>query len=677
MSSQETKDHRTVRTRAKQACLHCNRRRIRCNVVQMRPCQNCLSLNVPCEVGVSKRGKYPRKKTARQHATSQTDGNSVQLPASSGKGETHSFTLPVVDKPKAGDSHDHLIPGTASTHQTVFFGESSPLTVVIDEGRRSPEKGTNEMHMTRFHYPIPERLDAFSTRDEAFRAHKIKQEAQLKADGAFSYPPSETCDTLLQAYFDWFHPCFPILDRAAVHESYTQGSLSPLLLQAMLFIGVSLCTDEAFARTEFSVRYWAKFLFYSRAKAIYDAEWESNKTVKIQSLFLLSFWRGGPSEERDIRFWLGIAIDLAQKRGMHLMSKFSFNSRREERLWKRLWWSLYARDQQSAAALGLPPHIRDEDCDVAMLEPDDIREEIVGGQSPFGVQCMEDLSYPAEMAKLAKLLRSIVSTQYSPVGPSPNDTSRAALHQQLVDWESSMPSELKPENAKTPRAKFLAGLLHMTYHNLYILLYRPSFLHPPDGALDSQGQIALDAATKSTRVLEDMLSHNLVQHGPPHLITHAFSTLCLHTIHFRRTSGTGRKLAEHRARLCLLSLQELQKSWDLENWVLNLFFRCLDDRTARTLRPVDASAPSPKTETRDLVPAIPDSFPALNIISEAGGQTLDTPLEEKYPTGDISAPSDWYSLFNSAEDYPDISGVAPSHDASLNLQNLESLYRFL
>ena len=58
MSSQEASGHRQVRTRAKQACLHCNRRRIRCNVLQMRPCQNCLSLNVPCEIGVSKRGKY-------------------------------------------------------------------------------------------------------------------------------------------------------------------------------------------------------------------------------------------------------------------------------------------------------------------------------------------------------------------------------------------------------------------------------------------------------------------------------------------------------------------------------------------------------------------------------------------------------------------------------------------
>lgn len=207
------------------------------------------------------------------------------------------------------------------TQQTVFLGESSPLTCVIDEGRsRSPDKGyANEMSKTRLHYPIPERLDASTTRDEALHAHKTDMEEQLSRNGAFSFPSKEIKESLLQAYFTWFHPCFPILDRKVVHDSYQDGSLSPFLLQAMLFIGVSLCTDTAFASTGFRTRYRAKFLFYSRAMAIYDADWESNKITKLQALFLLSFWRGGPSEERDTRFWLEVGICLAQKRGMHVM----------------------------------------------------------------------------------------------------------------------------------------------------------------------------------------------------------------------------------------------------------------------------------------------------------------------------------------------------------------------
>lgn len=288
--------------------------------------------------------RYPRKKALRQLGTPQegdslisdstvSADNSIFQP-----GDSSLVPIDASDSPdqrhrlgQRGSSATHsrnsfgtswISPGDTTTvsHQTVFLGESSPLTCVIDEGRRSPEKGpANAMQNTRLHYPIPERLEANSTRDEALRAHRRKVQEQLNADGAFSYPPTETCAILLRAYFTWFHPCFPILDRLAVKQSYVHGDISHLLLQSMLFIGVSLCTDEDFARTEFSVRYRAKFLFYSRAKAIYDADWESNKTTKLQSLFLLSSWRGGPSEERDTRFWLGVAISLAQKRGMHMM----------------------------------------------------------------------------------------------------------------------------------------------------------------------------------------------------------------------------------------------------------------------------------------------------------------------------------------------------------------------
>lgn len=196
------------------------------------------------------------------------------------------------------------------TDPTVFLGESSPLTTVMDP--RHP----------RLHYPLPPRLLPASTRDEAVRLHQVQQAAHLESNGALSFPPEATVNALLKAYFTWFHPCFPIVDRVAICRAKAQSGLNgipPLLLQAMLFIGVSLCDDETFARTEFPVRYRAKFLFYSRARAIYDADAEANPIVKLQALFMLSSWRGGPGEERDVRFWLSIAVSLAQKRGMHMM----------------------------------------------------------------------------------------------------------------------------------------------------------------------------------------------------------------------------------------------------------------------------------------------------------------------------------------------------------------------
>lgn len=53
--------------------------------------------------------------------------------------------------------------------------------------------------------------------------------------------------------------------------------------------------------------------------------------------------------------------------------------------------------------------------------------------------------------------------------------------------------------------------------NLYILLYRSSFFQSACDTLETDDQVALDRATRSTRILEDMLSHGLVQHGSLHL----------------------------------------------------------------------------------------------------------------------------------------------------------------
>ncbi|PYH94552.1 hypothetical protein BO71DRAFT_398818 [Aspergillus ellipticus CBS 707.79] len=146
MSSPAGANSRQVRTRAKQACLHCNQRRIRCNVLQERPCQNCVALNVPCEIGVSKRGKYPRKKTPGKLSTPRKDGSGPSISETPSADHPHtpsatstlqrSLHLKSHDSPLTGQPRvNPYIPGDpAVSHQTVFLGESSPLTVVIDEG---------------------------------------------------------------------------------------------------------------------------------------------------------------------------------------------------------------------------------------------------------------------------------------------------------------------------------------------------------------------------------------------------------------------------------------------------------------------------------------------------------------------------------------------------------------
>jgi hypothetical protein len=148
-------------------------------------------------------------------------------------------------------------------------------------------------------------------------------------------------------------------------------------------------------------------------------------------------------------------------------------------------------------------------------------------------------------------------------------------------------------------------------------------------------------------------------------------------------TGTARKLAEHRAKLCLLGLKELQKSWDLENWVLDLFFRCLDDRTARDLRLADVTVPQSGTPTlsgiEEMPPVNPVSGPYRQLSPRPTDGILATP--QIAPTLNLAEEAainmDWYELFNMEGD--DVMGLAGSlsNPDYLNPQNLEFLYRFL
>ncbi|KAJ5957943.1 hypothetical protein N7501_012222 [Penicillium viridicatum] len=661
------------RTRAKKACLSCNSRRVRCNVLEMQPCQNCVSWSLACEVGVSRRGKYPRRKKKGSAQTSATPKNTVNT--SDSRVIQRQFPLP-----GQGSQYPPARPATAEDviHKTVFLGESSPLTCVVDEGRRSPDKGyACSIQKGRLHYSISGISGTTESSQDSLGACRKLIHDRLTREGAIVFPSPTVCDTLLQAYFHWLHPCFPILDRGDMQSDYQDGRLSPLLFQSMLFIGVSLCSDTALNITGFNNRYQAKEVFYQRAKDIYDSGWETDTVIKLQSLFLLSFWRGSPMEERDVRFWLGAAISLAQKKGMHVMSKLSFLNTKDQKLWKRIWWALYVRDQQTSAALGLPPRIRDEDCQIADLEAADFEEsEPMGPPEIFRTPPKVHIPYVIGMAQLARLLREIVCSQYLPGRSKLDNDARPMLHQRLVDWESLLPKEMQFQMPMSKEAMFLVGMLHMAY--------KPLFLQPPGQSANPEGNVALDAATRSTRILEDMLSENLVQHGSVHLITHTFSALCIHTIHFGRVIGTARKLAEHRAKLCLLGLKELQKSWDLENWVLDLFFRSLDDRTARDLRLADPAMPSTLQtgdgqNSEDMSPASPASGSYRPRSPNTAEDLLQTPnmMHHHNPGEEAAINMDWYELFNVEGD--DVMGLAGSlsNPEYLNPQNLEFLYRFL
>lgn len=454
----------------------------------------------------------------------------------------------------------------------VFLGESTSLRYVTAGEAPTPAI------RPRLHHSVPHAVKAEALIPEWEAERRRKRMEALQAEGAFSFPPSDARIALLEAFFQWFHPHFAVVDEADLWKSHRQGTISPLLLQAMLFIGVIHCEELTLRNLGWGNRHRARYIFYIRAKDIYDASYETNKLVVLQAVFLMSFWRAGALLEKDARHWLSVAISLAQNKALHRATGDC--DEKTAKLKRRIWWSVYIRERQCSSALGLPNRIRDEDCDVETLTTADFEHAYLPTTSPIDAERYKD--YGVGMVQLADFLGKIVDAGYLPNRTlKPKD--RAQIRDELYRWKQKLPLVMQVSVDTGDDPSFQASMLHLAYNNLLMLLYRTDFINDEDGSADIEGNIALQAAARNSRIVEDMLPRANIGHAQMHVITNLFNTLCIHVAHLRRSSGINRTLAEHRAKLCLLGLQELQKTWEVTNWVLQLFFQYLDRSTAARL----------------------------------------------------------------------------------------------
>ncbi|KAK1700651.1 cutinase transcription factor 1 alpha [Colletotrichum godetiae] len=624
-----------LRRRARQACQACNARRVKCNVTEQRPCHNCTTADTPCELRESRRGKHPRPSRRNAISDNQHEGGLNQA------GSSPSFIdTGLVDESLVTESDEHFAasqaladlarprevegpedqgsitvqpqsPALAPSNRqeddsSVFLGESSSIRYVTNNNPTPPTAGISPPENLRFLHAVPHAVRAENLLPDWEVERRRSRIRSLKAEGVFSFPPASAVETLLKAYFQWFHPCFPVVDEINVWASFKDGTLSPLLLHAILFIAVIHCEEDALPAIGLGGRHVAKWVFYNRAKDIYDVEFESKKFTVTQALFLMSFWRAGLLLEKDARHWLGAAISLAQTKALHRSSRSATTEKKTERLSRRLWWAIYIRERQCAAALGLPNRIRDEDCDIEPLGKLDFERAFDSSLPNPKIQ--EYSSYFIGTAQLSRVLGRIVHSGYLP-SKSLSPTDRSQIREDLVRWRQQLPAVISlANNDFGDAAGFHASMLQMAYNNLLILLYRSGCIGTAEESREVDGQIALQAAARNSRIIEDMLLEGNLRHGQIHVITNLFNTLCIHTVHLRSSNGAGRSIIEHRAKLCLLGLQELQKTWEVRMWVLQLFFQYLDQSTAARLRMQDDFAFSSGL----------DSMQDANIVSMSG-----------------------------------------------------------
>jgi hypothetical protein len=185
---------------------------------------------------------------------------------------------------------------------------------VNDESAASPSS------IVKMHYTVPDFMEetAHNIPYAAFNLSFEKKERELlQKKGALSILEKTVHEKLIQTYFDCFHPSFPIVDRGHFLRLYETNSVPLLLLHGIYLVAATHCEQHVITSAGWSSRQAARLGFYQRAKALYDADYESDTTTVVQALLLMSFWWGGPLDQKDTWHWLGCAIRLAQTKGMH------------------------------------------------------------------------------------------------------------------------------------------------------------------------------------------------------------------------------------------------------------------------------------------------------------------------------------------------------------------------
>lgn len=204
----------------------------------------------------------------------------------------------------------------AQNDNVAFLGEAFSLTYVL-HNVLAPFLSTGPSYSMRLHYPI-----ASSIRSSDSQAHMRtqRQREYLQKRRLYSSPGADLLQDLLQAYFDWFNPAFPILNREEFCLKVRDDKdVSLLLLNAVLMVSVSIY-DNPLAQHNSSHtldRHRERQMYFKQAKALYDEDLETNQTDLVSATFLMSFWWERADDPKDSWYWLGCATNLAQSIGMH------------------------------------------------------------------------------------------------------------------------------------------------------------------------------------------------------------------------------------------------------------------------------------------------------------------------------------------------------------------------
>ncbi|KAH8893415.1 hypothetical protein GQ53DRAFT_113780 [Thozetella sp. PMI_491] len=292
-------------------------------------------------------------------------------------------------------------------------------------------------------------------------------------------PPRLFSDRCVNVYFQEWAPLFPVLHKPTFLRVYEEFVADPekiknnhKLAQLYLVFAIASLSSEQPDHEQIAAceQQWQQSL---------ESILMDNTMITLQCLVLALIYCSIRADYKRLQHYKGIAVGLSHRLGLHQSQKrFSFGALTIETR-KKVFWTLYTLDCFSAAVLGLPKLLKDDD--IHTEYPSDTDDEYVTekGFQPSLPGEHTRLSSALALFRASRILAKVLEKNY-PAATSHELSLQqmSALESELDDWSEKLPQHLKLTFKQDKPSTDITGsrspILALVYYYIRTLIFRPA-----------------------------------------------------------------------------------------------------------------------------------------------------------------------------------------------------------
>ncbi|KAL3422500.1 transcriptional activator protein acu-15 [Phlyctema vagabunda] len=314
---------------------------------------------------------------------------------------------------------------------------------------------------------------------EAFLNNQTTPVTRPSTPTNFSAPPRMFSDRFVNVFFQEWAPLFPVLHKPTFLRLYEDFVSDPEevtdhhklaqlhLVFAIAGLSCDMPDQEQIASCE------------TQWQASLDVVLMDNSLVSLQCLILAMMYSISKADYNKLQHYKCVAVGLSHRLGLHQSQKrFSFGALTTETR-KRVFWTLYTLDCFSAALLGLPKLLKEED--IHAEYPSDTDDEYVTekGFQPTLPGEYTKISSALALFRASRILSKVLDQNYPAAATHEMSLqSLASLDTELNDWSDKLPTHLKltfvQDKPSTDVTGSRSALLSLAFYYIRSLIHRPA-----------------------------------------------------------------------------------------------------------------------------------------------------------------------------------------------------------